>query len=191
MFLLRRPSLDSIENFLELLPGQRLTYVQAGMTNGTVPLIEGSLQVDHNAVCLGRGLETFEQAKQAVRTWRMFKTGWTHIYPRMAIYDPGSNVAVLIEHFGFWSMNGARVVYAIEEARRFGFAYGTLESHAELGEERFVVEWRDDDLVWYDLLAYSKPRHWAARIGNPVVRILQKRFARDSMRAMQSAVRGG
>ena len=42
--------------------------------------------------------------------------------------------------------------------KRFGFAYGTLREHAESGEERFTVEWsRDDDRVWYDILAFFAP----------------------------------
>ncbi len=60
-------------------------------------------------------------------------------------------------------------------------------------EERFLVEWRHaqdqsqdhrDDSVWYDILAFSKPNRWLARIGYPVARQFQKRFARDSKQAM-------
>lgn len=73
--------------------------------------------------------------------------------------------------------------------RRFGFAYGTLPGHVESGEERFVVEWReDDDSVWYDILAFSRPRHLAARAGYPLARGLQARFRRDSAAAMVRAV---
>jgi uncharacterized protein (UPF0548 family) len=76
-------------------------------------------------------------------------------------------------------------VYVIEEEHRFGFAYGTLLDHAEQGEERFSVEWeRESDSVFYDILAFSKPRQWQARIARPVSRMLQKRFARDSLLAM-------
>jgi uncharacterized protein (UPF0548 family) len=71
---------------------------------------------------------------------------------------------------------------------KFGFAYGTLAEHAERGEERFLVEWhQDDDTVWYDLLAFSKPGPMA-RVGYPLARRLQKRFARDSKEAMKRAV---
>src|SRR5262245_46391050 len=42
---------------------------------------------------------------------------------------------------------------------RHGFASGTLPAHAESGEERFIVEWdRADGGVWYDILAFSRPR---------------------------------
>ena len=59
----------------------------------------------------------------------------------------------------------------------------------ESGEERFTVEWRDeDDSVWYDLFAFSIPRHPLAKLAPPLSRRLQRRFARDSLHAMIRAV---
>ncbi|HVS00766.1 MAG TPA: DUF1990 domain-containing protein [Thermoanaerobaculia bacterium] len=69
--------------------------------------------------------------------------------------------------------------------RRYGFAYGTLTGHGERGEERFTVEWnREDDSVWYELYAFSRPAHWLVKLGYPVTRWYQKRFARHSKRVM-------
>ena len=67
---------------------------------------------------------------------------------------------------------------------KFGFAYGTLPEHAESGEERFLIEWdrAGDGGVWYDILAFSRPRQFLARLGHPWVRRLQKRFGRDRRR---------
>jgi hypothetical protein len=74
--------------------------------------------------------------------------------------------------------------------KRFGFAYGTLAEHAESGEERFTVEWHgEDDTVWYDVLAFSRPRQVLARLGYPLSRLLQKRFAEGSKATMLQAAR--
>ena len=101
----------------------------------------------------------------------------------------GATVAVLVNHFGFWSMSAARIVYVIDEADRFGFAYGTLAEHVESGEERFSVEMDlETGAVWYDLFAFSKPNHVLAKLGYPISRTLQKRFARDSLAAMKRAI---
>ncbi len=63
-----------------------------------------------------------------------------------------------------------------------------FSEHAERGEERFTVEWRrDDGLVHYDLYAFSRPNNLLARIGYPLARRLQRRFAGDSLRAMVRA----
>jgi uncharacterized protein (UPF0548 family) len=90
-------------------------------------------------------------------------------------------------------MNACRVVYLLDDEAggvlRSGFAYGTLPAHAEIGEERFSVEWRlTDDSVRYDLFAFSRPGRFLARVGYPVARRMQRRFARESKQAMLDAV---
>jgi uncharacterized protein (UPF0548 family) len=40
----------------------------------------------------------------------------------------------------------------------------------------------------YDILAFSRPRQMLARIGYPLSRLLQKRFAEGSKAAMLEAV---
>jgi uncharacterized protein (UPF0548 family) len=68
-------------------------------------------------------------------------------------------------------------------------AYGTLQNHVERGEERFSIEHRvEDDSVWYDILAFSIPQHPLARLGYPLSRAAQRRFARDSKSAMLYAI---
>jgi uncharacterized protein (UPF0548 family) len=50
------------------------------------------------------------------------------------------------------------------------------------------VEWHEeDDAVWYNIVAFSRPQQLLTRLGYPLVRRLQKRFARDSAAAMLRA----
>lgn len=144
--------------------------------------------VDRNRVRLGQGQAVFARAVQAIREWKMFQLGWLETFPAGAAIAKGTTVAILVRLFGLWALNAARIVYVIDQPlplARFGFAYGTLTCHAERGEERFMVEWRaGDDSVWYDLLAFSRPNHPLARAAYPLSRWLQKRFARDSLKAM-------
>jgi uncharacterized protein (UPF0548 family) len=62
--------------------------------------------------------------------------------------------------------------------------YGTLADHAERGEERFWVSHNEDDSVWYSIRAFSRPNQIVSRLGYPLVRRVQKRFARESSAAM-------
>jgi uncharacterized protein (UPF0548 family) len=84
-------------------------------------------------------------------------------------------------------------VYLIDESGeslRYGFAYGTLNDHAEIGEERFTVEYHPrDGSIWYDIYALSKPGT-IARLASPLARRIQKRFAIDSGAAMLRTMQG-
>jgi uncharacterized protein (UPF0548 family) len=168
------------------------SYSPAGLTkslpNGGAP---SGFVVDHNRVRLGAGLAAFERARAAVQSWEMFHLGWVQLCWPSAPISVNTTVAILVRRFGAWLSNACRIVYTVEETgdlHRFGFAYGTLPDHVESGEERFTVEWnRSDDSVWYDLLAVSRPHHILARLGFPYARHLQRRFASDSLRAMQRA----
>jgi len=121
----------------------------------------------------------------------MFNMPWIRLcWPNTPI-QVGRDVAVLVHHFGFCSLNAARIVYVVDEdgpIARFGFAYGTLIEHAERGEERFTVEWnRSEDQVWYSVLAFSVPNKALAKLGYPLSRMLQKRFGEGSKAAMLQA----
>jgi uncharacterized protein (UPF0548 family) len=155
-----------------------------------VPPAAGEV-VDHNRVVLGRGGEVFARACAALRRWEMFRLGWVELFPAAPPIRVGTTVGVLARLAGLWSLNPCRIVALVEEGgavERFGFVYRTLPGHAERGEERFVVEWsHDDDLVAYDLRARSRPGHPLVWLGYPLARLLQRRFARDSKRAMLRA----
>ena len=121
----------------------------------------------------------------------MHDMSWIELYPSETPIEIGETVVIVMRHFGFWSLNAARIVYVIDhdgEIEKYGFAYGTLSSHGEIGEERFLVEFhRDSNEVWYDLMAFSRPSHWLAKLGYPLVRQLQRRFAFCSKAAMGRA----
>jgi uncharacterized protein (UPF0548 family) len=124
----------------------------------------------------------------------MYETGWTKLCWPEAPITEGTVVGVLGNHFGLWSLNAGRIAYTIEEApslRRYVFAFGTLPGNVERGEERFTVEWdRADDSVSYEVFAFARPAHPLARTGQPFVRLVQRRFAADSLRSMVEAVEG-
>jgi len=177
MFLTGRPSDARIREVIESQRDAEFSYAQVGATRGALP---AGYNVDRHRVELGRGNTAFERAKQAVRSWTMFELRWVELCWPDAPVEPGSAVGVLVRFCGVWSLHVCRVVYVLDEPRRYGFAYGTLPEHAETGEELFTVEWREDDSVWYEILAFSRPKHVAAKLGYPAARRLQERFRRDS-----------
>ena len=81
-----------------------------------------------------------------------------------------------------------RVVYAIEEPGRHGFAYGTLPDHPECGEESFVLELPTDGAVIFTITAFSRPATALARLAGPAGSFVQHRVTRRYLRALRNAV---
>jgi len=188
MFLIRRPSAREIEEFMQDSQSLPLSYDQIGVAKQS----PSDFKIDQASGVIGRGKSAFERAKLALREWRHFELGWVEIFPKNASIEPATTVAVLVYHFGFWSLNGCRVVYELPDRpdnTNFGFAYGTLTNHAEMGEEIFQVSISPgSEEVSYRIRAASKPRAALARIGYPITRLFQARFRRESIAAMRRAV---
>ena len=187
MFLFRYPPRNVIEHFLEGCRGSRVSYGQPiGLTDSV------GRTLDAATVAIGRGMEDDTRARAALQAWKQFDVGWVEVFPSDAPVTAGTEVAVLFRHLGFWSLNGCRILYeaaAADERTRFGFAYGTLANHAIGGEELFEVYIDEgSDVVFYRIRATSWPRVALARLGLPIVRVLQRKFRRDSATAMRRAV---
>jgi len=185
MFSLRPPPESRIRTMLEAQRESGFSYRDTGGTATSPPR---GYNVDRERYLLGQGPVTFARGRSAIQRWEMFHNGWTHLCWPDAPIKRGTDVAMLARYLGLYSLNFCRIVYVIDEPRRYGFAYGTLLDHVEEGEERFTVEWLEDGAVWYDVFAFSRPRHVLAKIANPGIRRLQSRFRRDSGHAMQAAV---
>ena len=185
MFFLQRPSAQEIERLIAQSRELPLSYSPVGLAQrATKPF-----DVDTTAVVIGNGRADFERARAALEAWKQFDVGWAELFPKHAPIEPGTVVALLIRHLGFWSLNGCRIVYRVgetESGHRFGFAYGTLSNHAEMGEEIFEVDLHPaTGDVTYRIYAASRPRALLARIGYPIARVLQARFRRDSVESMR------
>jgi uncharacterized protein (UPF0548 family) len=181
MFFWSRPSSAAIAAFLERARKTDLSYRPVGIAGGA----PAGFAIDSARGLLGNGEGTFSIACRELDRWRMFDLGWVELHPEGASTEPGTTVVVLAHHLGFWSLNGCRVVYpSTGSPQTHGFAYGTLADHAEQGEEVFSVSMDGAGQVWYEIRAVSRPRSALARIGYPVSRLLQRRFRRDSVRAM-------
>lgn len=210
MWSLGAPSDDEIRAFLTRQAERSFSYPGVGLTRA-LPAGEppAGFDLDHNRTRLGEGEPDFAAACRAIDRWTMFPGGWTRVVgfgePELdsegtgaPALREGTVVAVVARALGVYWRSSCRIVYVLERreegTRRYGFAYGTLPGHVEHGEERFSVEMLPDGSVWYDLLAFSRPHYWAARLAKPLARRLQRRFVRDSQASMRRAVaeaRGG
>jgi len=185
MLRLRKPTPETISKFLEEQAKLGFSYQEVGATADAHP---AGYVIDHTRVQLGRGPNVFLSARSALCQWRQFGLGWVEAQPDDTPIREGQVVAIVARSIGMWWLNACRIVYVMDEPtnqERFGFAYGTLPDHAGSGEERFLIEMDDDETVWYDILAFSRPQHPLAHVGYPFVRRVQKRFGKQSAALMK------
>lgn len=189
MYYFKKPSDQVIRRFLEDQRAKSFSYQEVGASNNVLP---SGYKIDRNRIRLGSGKQTFEKAKSCLRNWEMYNLDWIYLCWRDTPIEVGAAFAVVVRALGLWIVNACRIVYLLEtggSTEKFGFAVGTLPHHAEAGEERFSIEWHhDDDSIWYEILAFSRPNQVFTQIAYPYVRRLQKQFAADSMKAIDRVV---
>ena len=183
---LRRATRDDLGALLERCRSDRLSYAPTGGSlGGPTPLGLKKRQWTSGLF----GPETFDRAVEAIRSWTVHRGAGL----ALATDGPmtvGTNVAFSAPlPIGF--VDGTcRIVRVVEEADRFGFAYGTLSMHPEQGEESFLIVRDEAGAVRFDVAGVSRPTHPLARLIPPVADRLQDAAVRRYLSAMQRAVTG-
>jgi uncharacterized protein (UPF0548 family) len=70
---------------------------------------------------------------------------------------PGTTIRVAGRVKGLRADAELRVIFAVEEPRRVGFALGTVGDSVVSGEESFMLDWNDKDEVWFTVRAFDAP----------------------------------
>lgn len=150
-----------------------LTYPEVGATRGDGPLPKNYNRL-RRRMRVGSGEKEFHAATDMVLEWRMHKALRLHPQTDHVRAEPEANVWL---HIGTRHLVLIRahcqIVWAIDEPRRKGFAYGTMPRHPERGEEAFIVEWDDDDSVWLRVRAFSAAAKWYTRLAGPLAPLFQ------------------
>jgi len=78
-----------------------------------------------------------------------------------------------------------RIIFNVNETRRCGFAWGTLDEMPLTGEEYFGLEWRDDDTVWALVISItSVPSSRWRWLTEPALRLEQRLRNRRLVRSL-------
>jgi uncharacterized protein (UPF0548 family) len=189
---LRRPSSREIESLLD--SAAPLSYPEVGATAeldapGVQATLRSRYALDRRRFALGRGRALFERAVSALLAWRHFEIPWLELHGARPVQS-GQVVATLTSVTGLWFANPCRVVYvdSAPAGDSAAFAYGTLHGHVMSGEERFTVSFDPaTGEVRYEIAAFSRPAVALVRLGHPIARRIQRRFAADSARALTRA----
>ena len=142
---------------------------------------------DNRTIDLRRGDTTFAAAKAALQRWAAHRGANILVVPIDAPIEVGTVVTMTLPVLAIHIHADCRIVAVIDEPDAFGFAYGTLTSHPETGEESFVIRRAPDGGVSFTVTAFSRPGELVPWCGLPVVRVLQHRAARQFGQGMKVA----
>ncbi|BDV30717.1 DUF1990 family protein [Microbacterium terricola] len=96
----------------------------------------------------------------------------------------GTTVRVSGRVAGMRADGELRVIFAVEEGRRIGFALGTVGGSVVSGEESFMLEWRDNDEVWFTVRAFDAPAAWTYRLVKSLIRRRRRELFQRYLRAI-------
>ncbi|MHB1139053.1 MAG: DUF1990 family protein [Microthrixaceae bacterium] len=181
-----RPSTERLDAMLLTAATSELTYDHIGSTLDDPP----GATIHSQERVLGSGQTCFDHAVAGLRVWACHGGLGARVHPADAALTVGANALVVLPAGPFAIVVPDRVVAVVDEPRRFGFAYGTLDGHQERGEESFVVEYRDDDTVVATIAVEAEAATLASRVAAPLVRRFQHLAIGRYLRGLQTYVDG-
>ncbi|MFB7718814.1 DUF1990 family protein [Nocardia sp. NPDC056100] len=160
------------------------TYPDVGATRGEFP--SGYSHFVRRRV-IGAGRSAFDEAAGRVLAYQMQRGAGVFDSASTVTAEPGTELTVRLSWGPVRITAPCRVVYVVDEVNRQGFAYGTLPGHPLIGEEVFTVEFDPADGSVYGVVAaFSRRGAWYARVGGPIVRIIQRRYVDRYISAVSS-----
>jgi uncharacterized protein (UPF0548 family) len=163
------------------LASAELTYHEVGATAGDLPAGYHQLA---RSVPIGYGHQVFAAAGDAVCQWQVQLGAGLQVSASAPTAVAGA-VVILGLGVGLLRFQApCRVVYAVDEPRRRGFAYGTLARHPESGEEAFIIEHHDDDTVCFKVTAFSRPATRLAKVAGPLGAVVQRQITARYLRSL-------
>jgi len=163
------------------LASAELTYEDVGATRGALPPGYHHLRCSR---AIGWGADAYAAAASALLSWQVHLRAGLRVAASAEVAEPDAVVQLSAGAGPLQLRAPCRVVYTVTEARRRGFAYGTLPGHPERGEEAFVIEQREDSTVVFTITAFSRPATAAARAAGPLGHLIQRYITRRYLEAL-------
>jgi uncharacterized protein (UPF0548 family) len=161
------------------------TYDEVGATGGEGPLPPPGFRLLRVRTRLGTGAEVYRAAGRELCEWRMHRRTGVRVEATAPRAEPRGEVVIGLGVGRLRLRAPCRVVWAADEPRRTGWAYGTLPGHPACGEEAFEVTHEADDTVWLTVTAFSRAAGWYMRAAGPLAPLAQRWYARRCGRVLR------
>lgn len=162
------------------LESRLFTYADVGATGSGSPV--GYHQFTQT-ISLAGGTD-FEAAADLLMSWQVqARAGLVVRASALRVTEQ----AVVLMRLGYGPVSVSipcRVVYAVNEPDRRGFAYGTLTGHPESGEELFLLERDDMGAISFTIRAFSRPASLLVKLGGPISRSVQRVMTKRYLQAL-------
>lgn len=135
---------------------------------------------------VGHGPDAFARAVACLRSFGPQRAVAT-VWPPGVVVEPGTDLIVALGLGPLTVVAPDRVVAVVDEPDRWGFAYGTLPGHIEVGEEAFVATHGADGAVVVRITAAAHVALPARRLLQRVLLPIQRRYAERYLDAVEQA----
>lgn len=181
-----RPSIDELAAVHRAAATQVVSYpeTRASLT----PALPSRYFRDRARMPVGGSARGLTDARAALEQWRPHESAGLTLYPAAPEMLVGTTVVMSLRVLMLYVIVADRIVAIIDEPDAFGFAYGTLATHAERGEESFIVRGPSSGELTFEIAAFSRPQSAVSWLLLPLVRRLQRRAVNAFFVGMQHAL---
>ena len=165
MYSLRRPDPKQLARLRDEQADLPLTYDEVGASFAEAP--PGYSAAGASAVA-GSGNTGMLLARRAIREWAGHLSAGMVLEPELPPIAEGTVLALAAPLLGVWVTAACRIVRVVDSDDEFGFAYGTLPHHPEVGEECFLARRRSNGEIEIEVRVFSNPGTRLARLGGPL-----------------------
>jgi uncharacterized protein (UPF0548 family) len=140
-----------------------------------------------SSITLGRGDEVWAAACAALDQWQAHRGAGVRVFPADAPLEAGATVALSVRIGPVVDVFGCRIVQVVDEADRYGFAYGTLPGHPERGEESFVLERTEQGSVTFTVTVFAQGAQLLTRLAQPLTSAVSHQYIDRYLRSLRRA----
>jgi len=187
MLRFQEPTAEDLDHLLTVAEDDDFTYSDLGSTRaGFLPP-----GYSHDRCSLVLGPEAcFDAAVLGLKHWAAHKGAGARVFPDGPVSSGATHI--IIRRVGpLWVLAPVRLVFVTDRPHqpdRYGFAYGTLPGHPEVGEQQFMVQKKSGGEVEFDIVAFYRPGELVAKAVGRVTTSLQHTLTRRYLEGLRSQV---